>query len=123
MFSLSTTSIDTTSLNSLEGYPLEVTYKPTSQGEHKAKILFSGGGLSQSVGIQLRATCVESTAPELLGDVNGDGTVDISDVNIVINLMLGKDTSEDFDGDINEDGNVDISDVNMMINLMLGKGF
>ena len=123
MFSLSTTSIDTTSLNSLEGYPLEVTYKPTSLGEHKAKILFSGGGLSQSVGIQLRATCVESTAPELLGDVNGDGTVDISDVNIVINLMLGKDTSEDFDGDINEDGNVDISDVNMVINLMLGKGF
>ena len=123
MFSLSTTSIDTLSLNSLEGYPLQVTYKPTSLGEHKAKILFSGGGLSQSVGIQLRATGVDSIIVDepLAGDINGDGIVDISDVNIVINLMLGKTMEQEYDGDLTEDGNVDISDVNAVINLMLGK--
>lgn len=123
MFSLSTTSIDTTALNSLEGYPLEVTYKPTSLGEHKAKILFSGGGMATSVGIQLRATGVESVIiyDPVTGDVNGDGTVDISDVNIIINLMLGKASEEEFEGDINGDGDVDISDVNAVINIMLGK--
>lgn len=122
MFSLSTTSIDTASLNSLGGYPLQVTYKPTALGEHKAKILFSGGGMTSSVGIQLRATCVESTSHDLLGDINGDGIVDIMDVNIIINIMLGKTDAALYDGcDINDDGNVDVSDVNSVINLMLGK--
>jgi len=122
MFSLSTTSIDTTSLNSLAGYPLQVTYKPTSLGEHKAKILFSGGGMSSSVGIQLRATGVESTAVELPGDVNGDGVIDVGDVNIIINIMLGKAEAEDYDGcDINDDDIVDMADVNQVINIMLAK--
>ena len=122
MFSLSTTSIDTASLNSLGGYPLQVTYKPTALGEHKAKILFSGGGMTSSVGIQLRATCVESASHDLLGDINGDGIVDIMDVNIIINIMLGKTDAALYDGcDINDDGNVDVSDVNSVINLMLGK--
>ena len=77
--------------------------------------------MATSVGIQLRATGVETSLEPLVGDVNGDGQVDISDVNIVINLMLGKTTDEDYEGDINGDGNVDISDVNLVINYMLGK--
>ncbi len=122
MFSLSTTSIDTTSLNSLEGYPLQVTYKPTSLGEHKAKILFSGGGMSSSVGIQLRATGVESTTPEQPGDINGDGVIDIMDVNILINIMLGIAAADDYgDSDLSGNGMVDIGDINLVINLMLGK--
>ncbi len=120
MFDLSTTSIDTTSLNSLTGYPLRVTYHPTTLGEHKAKILFSGGGMSSSVGIQLHANCVESTAPELPGDINGDGVIDIMDVNTIINSMLGKIEPND-DCDVNEDGNIDVVDVNSVINAMLGK--
>ena len=57
------------------------------------------------------------------GDVNGDGKVDISDVNIVINVMLGKDTNaiHKAKSDLNGDGKVDISDVNAVINIMLGK--
>lgn len=54
------------------------------------------------------------------GDINGDGTVDIADVNAVINIMLGK-ASYVSAGDINADGTIDISDVNAVINLMLGK--
>ena len=53
------------------------------------------------------------------GDVNGDGTVDIADVNALINVMLGKTTTNPCD--VTGDGTVDISDVNAVINIMLGK--
>ncbi len=54
------------------------------------------------------------------GDVNGDGAVDVSDVNMVINIMLGKSERIDI-ADVNNDGNIDISDINTLINIMLGK--
>ena len=56
----------------------------------------------------------------LVGDVTGDGQVDISDVNAVINMMLGK-TPQTPAGDVNNDETVDISDINVIINIMLGK--
>ena len=52
------------------------------------------------------------------GDMNDDGRVDISDVNEVINAMLGKSTAS---ADVTGDGVVDIADVNAVINAMLGK--
>ena len=55
------------------------------------------------------------------GDIDGNDTVDIGDINIIINTMLGK-TGEQFDGgDLNGDGKIDIADINMVINIMLGK--
>ncbi len=59
----------------------------------------------------------------LLGDVTGDGVVDISDVNTVINVMLGRAASDEqrAGSDVTGDGVVDISDVNDIINIMLGK--
>ena len=58
--------------------------------------------------------------PGVPGDSNGDGKVDISDVNAVINMMLGKEAMNPI-CDMNEDGKIDISDVNAVINKMLGK--
>ena len=54
----------------------------------------------------------------VLGDVTGDGSVDVADINAIINVMLGKDVIPL--ADVNDDGAVDISDVNMVINIMLG---
>ena len=54
------------------------------------------------------------------GDVNGDGKVDISDVNAVINAVLGK-VEVTPTADVTGDNQVDISDVNYIINVMLGK--
>lgn len=51
------------------------------------------------------------------GDVNGDGTVDIADVNAAINLILT--TSFDANADVNNDNTVDIADVNAIINIIL----
>ena len=58
--------------------------------------------------------------PVVPGDVTGDGKVDVSDVNQVINMMLGK-AEQTVRADVNGDGKVDVSDVNQVINLMLGK--
>lgn len=57
------------------------------------------------------------------GDVDGNGVVDISDVNILLNVILGRDNAAKYEGraDVNGDGVVDISDVNAIINILLGK--
>ncbi len=57
------------------------------------------------------------------GDINGDNKVDVSDVNIIINIMLGKSQASSYPGnpDLNNDNKVDVSDVNAVINIMLGK--
>ena len=61
-----------------------------------------------------------SASAQVRGDVTGEGTVDIADVNAVINMMLGK-TPQTAAGDVTGDNNVDIADVNAVINIMLGK--
>ena len=51
------------------------------------------------------------------GDVNGDGEVNIADVNAVINMILSQ--SSDPAGDVNGDSEVNIADVNALIDLIL----
>lgn len=54
----------------------------------------------------------------LKGDVNGDGFVNISDVNAIICVMCGTTTYDK--ADVNGDGVVNISDVNAVIAIMCG---
>ena len=58
----------------------------------------------------------EQPKPWLIGDVNEDGVVDISDIVAVINVMAGLATYPH--ADVNEDGAPDISDVVFVINIM-----
>ena len=55
------------------------------------------------------------------GDVNGDGIVDVDDVNCVINVILAKAQAADFTGDVDIDGSglTDVDDVNALINIIL----
>ena len=55
------------------------------------------------------------------GDLNGDGNVDVLDVNIVINLVLGRVAAAEVTGDPDLDGSgaIDVVDVNALINLIL----
>lgn len=59
----------------------------------------------------------------LRGDVNNDGKVDIADVNIVVNIILGKDSADNYGGraDVNSVDGIDIADVNAIVNIILGK--
>ena len=54
--------------------------------------------------------------PGIRGDVNGDGEVNIADVNAIINMIL-TDNNEP-NGDVNEDGEVNIADVNAVITII-----
>lgn len=58
MFSLSVTSIPLTAANSADGYPLVITYKPTSLGTHKCRLIIYDGGLTGSYGADLSAQCL-----------------------------------------------------------------
>ena len=60
------------------------------------------------------------TSNGILGDLNGDNAVDVDDMNIVINMMLGK-ADKTAEADLNNDGEVDVDDMNKIINIMLGK--
>lgn len=59
-----------------------------------------------------------------LGDCNGDGSIDVVDIIVLIDHVLGK-NPENFvlaNADLNGDGMTDTVDVVMLIDLVLGKG-
>ena len=51
------------------------------------------------------------------GDVNGDGEVNVADVNAVIAMILSG--LHENSGDVNHDGEVNIADVNNLIAMIL----
>ena len=55
----------------------------------------------------------------LVGDVNGDGKIDISDVVALVNIILSDGTDKNSSADVNGDGSVDISDVVALVNNIL----
>ncbi len=58
-----------------------------------------------------------------MGDIDSNGYVDGIDLNILINIILGKYNADYYDGRANIDGQggVDGSDINTLINILLGK--
>lgn len=97
------------------------------------KITFSGndavvtsGGVTTKVSMSgvkyLEFSNTQLGADALKGDVNGDGMVDITDVNCLINIVLGTASPDDYNGRafINDDDEVDVSDVNALIALIAG---
>ena len=55
----------------------------------------------------------------LTGDVNGDGEVNIADINALVDMILIGSTQPV--GDVNGDGEINIADVNALIDIILGK--
>ena len=57
------------------------------------------------------------------GDVDNSGSLDGIDLNILINIILGKDNADNYGGraDLDGSGDCDGSDLNQLINLLLGK--
>ena len=66
--------------------------------------------------LALALTSVSAVAA-VRGDVNNDGEVTISDVNMVIDIILSD--SADLAGDVNNDGEINIIDINTVIDIIL----
>ena len=65
----------------------------------------------------LLCSAAPAWAAGVRGDVNGDGTVDVSDVANLIDCLLKGNTAPN--GDVNRDGTVDVSDVAGLIDYLL----
>ena len=62
------------------------------------------------------------SAELLIGDVNGDGVVDVADVSSVVSVMAGDETGTTVArADVNGDGTVDVADISNIISIMAGK--
>ena len=83
-------------------------------GEHQVAVtaVYASGAESAP-----RVIAVQFTTPY---DLNGDGKVDIADINVIINMVLGK-SAKSAAADFTGDGAIDISDINALINAILGK--
>jgi hypothetical protein len=73
---------------------------------------------SSSSGFDYRASAVPPTP----GDLNGDGAVDDSDVNVMVDVLLGLITDPVIVGkcDLNGDGSSDGLDVQSLISILIG---
>lgn len=59
--------------------------------------------------------------PPAEGDINGDGKVDVVDMNLIINKILGLGEIDDIQSaDLNGDLKIDVQDLNSIINIILG---
>lgn len=65
------------------------------------------------------------TAPQLIGDVNGDGKIDINDFMLIRSYVTGKikhfpNTEDDMIGDVNGDGKVTAEDLRVYRDYLMG---
>ena len=58
---------------------------------------------------------------ETLGDVNGDGRVDVADIAAIITVMAGLNHNPDYKADVNGDTRVDVADIATVIDIIAGK--
>jgi len=80
------------------------------------RLVTSGGNAG------LPVSMLVSGSPSLPGDINGDESVNIQDIIILINFILGTDDPDigEFNAaDINSDGVLNIQDIILVVNLIL----
>jgi endonuclease I len=80
MFSIPVNTIPRSVANSEQGYPLVITYRPTSLGSHKCRLLIYDGGLTGSYGADISAECLEVP---FLSTLNALPATDIEGQNYV----------------------------------------
>ena len=76
MFSIPVSSVSRTAANSANGYPLKVTYTPTTVGEHTSRLVILDGGLTGSVGVELHARCLPVPSLTKLEALDATGITD-----------------------------------------------
>lgn len=114
---MTTTVIAATEVATGDLTPFQGTVRVTAEGNYRFGIHAISDADNMMLTIDDIAVEEDTTAPQR-GDINGDGRVDVSDVNAAINIIL-KVTDTDLAADLNNDGKVDVADVNLIINIIL----
>ncbi len=86
---------------------------PVGTGTAIIKATTVSGGLSAEMHLTVTA------GGKTVGDIDGNGTIDASDVTALINHILGTATHDATSCDVNADGTVNITDVTALIALIL----
>jgi len=104
---------------------VDTPYTISSFGEDEAGELYlvdySGGSIMRIVGAEETTPAPSVTPSAITGDLSNDGAVDILDIQLCVNVIMG---SEDEPGilgrsDANADGIVNIQDIQTIVNLIL----
>ena len=113
----------TFSVNS-EDYAFNVVLSQGDSGHQSVDIT----GITHDIYLEITSTTNKYTVADitdqyshLLGDINDDGEVNISDVTMLIDVLLGRDVDDEMFNrcDLNNDGEINISDVTALIDILL----
>ena len=95
------------------GQPISLT------AENGQALKIAAGNYSLKVDMGALTLVIEGNG--MRGDLNNDGQVDVTDVSICIDMVLGKQTPDLTIADLTGDGQVDVADVSAIIDIVLGK--
>ena len=107
-----------------EDYMFNVVLSQGDSGHQSVDIT----GISHDIYLEVTSTTNKYTVADitdqysyLLGDLNNDGEVNISDVTVLVDILLSNSVDEEIleRGDLNGDGEVNISDVTVLIDILL----
>ena len=107
-----------------EDYVFNVVLSQGDSGHQSVDIT----GISHDIYLEVTSTTNKYTVADitdqysyLLGDLNNDGEVNISDVTVLVDILLSNGVNEEIleRGDLNGDGEVNISDVTVLIDILL----
>ena len=92
----------------------------TSQMQFKFVAEDSGeGSLVEAAIDDFLIELISAPEPSLLGDLNGDETINILDIVILVNMVLDVEEPDYYNGDVNGDGVLNILDIIQVINIAL----
>lgn len=95
---------------------------PTDVGCYRVKVTIAAKGHYMSAS-ETASFCISPADDVLMGDVNNDGNVDVSDIVAVVDYILQK-PIVNFNiaaADINGDNRIDVSDVVGIVDIILGR--
>jgi len=127
-FSISTNETGTILGFSLTGYSIPSGSSPlltlSASGSGSPSICLNNAIISDTVGNPLSVSYGDCSTAVLTepGDLNADGVINVLDVVILVNGILGSDLSDSefAAGDVNGDGILNVLDVVLVVNLILG---
>ena len=111
-------SVDVPARTSSIGYwPLKISSKKSAL----YRISQVGGNKNASTYVDNFTLYYTENVEYLFGDVNGDGEVNIMDINAIINIILGGNVDDDTRAraDLTADGEVTISDINVLVSILI----